>query len=104
MRHLHRLLYFGNEDGVGPPIVRASGDARHLTQCDACETREEDLGDFRNGSLVCDVAPLRAFSLARAISQSATANLPLRIIERPCTFPPSLLTDWAGATNLVVES
>ena len=29
-------------------------------QCDACETCE-DLGDFRNGSLVCDVAPPRAF-------------------------------------------
>ena len=39
-------------------------------QCDACETREEDLGDFRNGSLVCDVAPLRAFSLSRAQSVS----------------------------------
>ena len=91
--HLHRLLYFGSEDGVGPPIVRASGDACHSSVTHVRHARRT-LATFEMARS-CAMWPRFALFLARAISQSATANLPLHIIERgtTTTFHPLFLTE-----------
>ena len=68
--HPHRLLYFGNEDEVGPPIVRASGDARHLSVTHVRHARRT-LATFEMARS-CAMWPRFALFLARAISQSVS--------------------------------
>ena len=83
------MLYFGNDDEVGPPIVKV---AAMPPLCDAriehAHHRDKDLG-WRLTFEMARSCAMRPCFLAHAVTHSATRNLPLHIIEeRGTTFPP----------------